>query len=346
MRARLPKADQDGSRKPIDNPRTPGMSSGGPLRGIDVLAMAVASGRIMAIELLAAWAAHHRVGHLRRQLLAARPHLIFPRGAIAMVAPCLEVGLGAPRQEHAPRGFEVGSRLIERVGRARSVFARLRSAPFPRLSGRRVAAAHRDDADTHVAIEDAVSVTRRRSAVCNLYSVTTNQFAIIALFRVINRYVGNLPPMPGVFPDYPAPVIRNTNTCRELTMMRWGMPPPPRTPGPPVNNIRNTSSPHWRMWLKPENRCLVPANSFAEYAPETNPVTKKKDVVWFALNEDRPLFTFRRHLDDVQRRSRHKVEADPRAASGLRLPDHGAQCSRKADPSQGDAGDPDHGRGT
>jgi putative SOS response-associated peptidase YedK len=45
------------------------------------------------------------------------------------------------------------------------------------------------------------------------------------------------------------------------------------------------------MWLKPENRCLVPANSFAEYAPEPNPETKK-DVVWFALNEDRPLFAF------------------------------------------------------
>jgi hypothetical protein len=37
---------------------------------------------------------------------------------------------------------------------------------------------------------------------CNLYSITTNQAAIIALFRVMNRYVGNLPPMPGVFPDY------------------------------------------------------------------------------------------------------------------------------------------------
>jgi hypothetical protein len=36
---------------------------------------------------------------------------------------------------------------------------------------------------------------------CNLYSITTNQAAIIALFRVINRYVGNLPSMPGVFPD-------------------------------------------------------------------------------------------------------------------------------------------------
>jgi hypothetical protein len=37
-----------------------------------------------------------------------------------------------------------------------------------------------------------------------------NYRAIIALFRVINRYVGNLPPMPGVFPDYPAPVVRNS----------------------------------------------------------------------------------------------------------------------------------------
>jgi putative SOS response-associated peptidase YedK len=44
---------------------------------------------------------------------------------------------------------------------------------------------------------------------CNLYSITTNQEAIRAMFRVINRYVGNLPPMPGVFPDYPAPVVRN-----------------------------------------------------------------------------------------------------------------------------------------
>jgi putative SOS response-associated peptidase YedK len=70
-------------------------------------------------------------------------------------------------------------------------------------------------------------------------------------------------------------------------MMRWGMPPPPRTGGPPVTNIRNTSSPHWRGWLKPESRCLVPANSFAEYALEPNPETKKRDVVWFALNDDR-----------------------------------------------------------
>jgi hypothetical protein len=49
---------------------------------------------------------------------------------------------------------------------------------------------------------------------CKLDSITTNQAAIIELFRVINRYVGNLPPMPG----YPAPVICNTDSGTEL---RW-----------------------------------------------------------------------------------------------------------------------------
>ena len=48
--------------------------------------------------------------------------------------------------------------------------------------------------------------------------------AAAAEFRVVNRYVGNLAPMPGVFPDYPAPVIRNSGGELEMTMMRWGMP--------------------------------------------------------------------------------------------------------------------------
>ena len=78
---------------------------------------------------------------------------------------------------------------------------------------------------------------------CDLYSITTNQAAIAALFRVINRYVGNLPPMPGVFPDDPAPVVRNVGADLEMTMMRWDMPPPPRTGGAPVTNIRNVSQP-------------------------------------------------------------------------------------------------------
>src|SRR3954453_10339360 len=59
---------------------------------------------------------------------------------------------------------------------------------------------------------------------CNLYSITTNQAAIIALFRVLNRYVGNLAPIPGVFPDYKAPIVRAGADGRELATARWGMP--------------------------------------------------------------------------------------------------------------------------
>lgn len=77
-------------------------------------------------------------------------------------------------------------------------------------------------------------------------------------------------------------------------MMRWGMPSPAfvlkgRKSDSGVTNIRNTKSPHWRRWLKPENRCLVPFTSFSEY--ETLP-DKRKQPVWFALGEDRPLAFF------------------------------------------------------
>ncbi|WJR81041.1 SOS response-associated peptidase [Bradyrhizobium sp. NP1] len=129
---------------------------------------------------------------------------------------------------------------------------------------------------------------------CNLYSITTNPAAIAALFRRMNRYVGNLEPMPGVFPDYLAPVVRNAEgDTLEIMKMRWGMPAPPDRPGAPITNIRNTSWKYWHDRLaEPQQRCLVPANSFAEYAPEPNPETKKKDVVWFALDDSRPLFCF------------------------------------------------------
>jgi putative SOS response-associated peptidase YedK len=70
-------------------------------------------------------------------------------------------------------------------------------------------------------------------------------------------------------------------------MMRWGMPNPPQHPGI-TTNIRNTGSPHWRRWLAPESRCLVPMSSFCEYAGTTPPKTPK----WFAIDETRPLVAF------------------------------------------------------
>lgn len=68
-------------------------------------------------------------------------------------------------------------------------------------------------------------------------------------FRPMNRYIGNLPPMPGVFPDYPAPVVCKAGDEQQMVLKRWGMPPPPKFGGPPATNVRNTSSPHWRVWL-------------------------------------------------------------------------------------------------
>jgi putative SOS response-associated peptidase YedK len=151
---------------------------------------------------------------------------------------------------------------------------------------------------------------------CNLYSITTNQDAIRRLFGALNSRVGNLAPMPGVFPDYPAPIVRNAADGRELVMARWGMPSSSRAlmdatrkraqkleaKGKPVDfkqllrtepdsgttNIRIVDSAHWRRWLGPENRCLVPFNSFSEY----DTVDGRKVPVWFAVDESRPLLCF------------------------------------------------------
>ena len=60
--------------------------------------------------------------------------------------------------------------------------------------------------------------------------MVTNQQTIRALFRIRNDRAGNLPPLPGIFPDQQAPIVRvGTDGERELVMARWGMPSPPAT---------------------------------------------------------------------------------------------------------------------
>jgi putative SOS response-associated peptidase YedK len=126
---------------------------------------------------------------------------------------------------------------------------------------------------------------------CNLYSMTRNQDAIRRLFKVTKDSAGNLPTFPGIFPNKDAPVIRRAGDERELLTMYWGMPNPPEHGGYQTN-IRNLYLQHWRQWLEPANRCLVPVTSFSEYAPEPNPATGKKDIVWFSIDDSRPLFAF------------------------------------------------------
>lgn len=105
---------------------------------------------------------------------------------------------------------------------------------------------------------------------CNLYSVTKGQQAIRELANAMRDTTGNLPPMPGVFPDYVAPIVRTgADGVRELVIARWGMPTPAfalqgRKVDKGVTNVRNTTSPHWRRWLTPGSRCIVPFTSFSE----------------------------------------------------------------------------------
>jgi putative SOS response-associated peptidase YedK len=150
---------------------------------------------------------------------------------------------------------------------------------------------------------------------CNLYSLTKGQAAIIALVRAMRDTTGNLPPMPGIFPDYRAPIVRNApDGVRELSLARWGMPSSHAAlfeatkkraakleakgktvdfkellrmePDSGTTNIRNTKSKHWTRWLGVENRCVVPFSSFSEFNKAEG------GDIWFALNDNRPLAVF------------------------------------------------------
>jgi len=105
---------------------------------------------------------------------------------------------------------------------------------------------------------------------CNLYSMTKSREALVAYTRAMRDRTGNQPPLPDIFPDQMAPVVRTAKDgVREVVTMRWGFPPPPAGKRP-VTNVRNLTSSYWRNWLdKPDFRCLVPATSFVEYTDTT-----------------------------------------------------------------------------
>jgi len=133
---------------------------------------------------------------------------------------------------------------------------------------------------------------------CNLYNLTTNQQAIRDFVAITQDSLGNLEPSLDVYPDRPAPVVRNIEGGRELAALTWGMPTPvehlkaPDAPDTGVTNVRKTWIGHWQQWLDVENRCVVPATAFSEYGQEPDAVTKRKPLYWFALDETQPLFFF------------------------------------------------------
>lgn len=159
---------------------------------------------------------------------------------------------------------------------------------------------------------------------CNLYAMMRARAESAALARAMTDRNHNAPPMDGIYPDYAAPVVLvGEDGRREMRDLRWGMPSSKKAlfdaaskradtlrkkgtefdfdellkmePDKGVTNVRNTTNAqgktnaHWRPWLGPANRCLMPFTSFAE--PDQDFEGTRKNV-WFALDESRPLAFF------------------------------------------------------
>jgi putative SOS response-associated peptidase YedK len=164
---------------------------------------------------------------------------------------------------------------------------------------------------------------------CHAYSITTNVEAIRQFVRSVFAFevgasVGNMPPQTGIYPAMLAPIIRHEEGMRVLDKVWWGMPSPSGAirknakiradrliqkhrqsmspdeyeeliaaePDPGVHNVRNTESAHWKRWLAPQYRVVVPFNSFAEWSNLPGPDGKKQGNTWFAFTDERPLGFF------------------------------------------------------
>jgi putative SOS response-associated peptidase YedK len=147
--------------------------------------------------------------------------------------------------------------------------------------------------------------------------MTKGRAEVAGWARAVTDRNNNQPPMAGIYPDYAAPVVlKAEDGTREMRDLRWGMPSSKKAlldattkradklrakgaevdfahllrmePDKGTTNIRNTASNHWKPWLGPTNRCLVPFTSFSE----PDQVGGSLQPVWFALNETRPLAFF------------------------------------------------------
>lgn len=152
---------------------------------------------------------------------------------------------------------------------------------------------------------------------CNLYTLRKGPASILDLARAMRSDVGNLAPR-DIYPDYSAPIVRTgADGERELVLARWGLPSSKKAlldaatkragklrakgkevdfgallamePDGGTTNVRNTSSSHWKPWLGPANRALVPFTAFSE--PGRDAAGRYRPV-WFSLPGDEPLAFF------------------------------------------------------
>ena len=155
--------------------------------------------------------------------------------------------------------------------------------------------------------------------------------------RAMGDTTGNLPPIPRVFPDYSAPIVRNVEGgSRELTMARWGMPSPvfaltraatltlaSRTPATSPRLIRGDGS---------ASRADTLSRSLSEN--ELQP-----DGSRLLARRAPPAGFPRRDMDALDFGQEGRDNEGP-----VRLPDDRTERGRHTDPRQGRDGHPDDAR--
>jgi putative SOS response-associated peptidase YedK len=135
---------------------------------------------------------------------------------------------------------------------------------------------------------------------CNLYALMKARAEVAPLARAMSDLNNNQPPMPGIYPDYAAPIITHgEDGQRVMRDAGWGPPSSKQglleaatlradklrangtefdfaellkmEPDKGATNIRYATSKttgkinrHWAPWLGAGNRCLAPFTSFAE----------------------------------------------------------------------------------
>ena len=167
---------------------------------------------------------------------------------------------------------------------------------------------------------------RSSSGMCNLYSLTKGPQAIRDFARAMRGDVGNMPALPGIFPDYSAPIVRNAlrrprtchrraGACAVAKVCHRGAQERSGRDEHPERVLAALA-----RWLGVESRCVVPFSSFSEN--EVLP-DGSRPPVWFAFDESRPLAFFAGLW--TRWTSVRKVKEGRDDKRPVRLPDDGAE---------------------
>ncbi|MDP1731124.1 MAG: SOS response-associated peptidase family protein [Devosia sp.] len=126
---------------------------------------------------------------------------------------------------------------------------------------------------------------------CNLYSELTTTDAMMRVRAAWEEAMRNVPPLYAIYPDYTAPIIRQTPAGRTISLARLPSLTGPVTdkPNRGNTNIRHPRFDDWKGYLGVEHRCLVAFNRFAEPTKLADGTTGN---AWFALDESEPVMFF------------------------------------------------------